>query len=98
MPFTTPEQFILLFVVLVAGWLIGYASAPGTRKYKRQLHDEATRYADYHDDAEGRLRAADERFAVLQRETDVLRAELADADRSIAALRASGAVPPRDGV
>ena len=43
MPFTTPQQFVLLAVILVAGWLIGYASAPGTRKYKRQLQDESAR-------------------------------------------------------
>jgi len=98
MPFTTPEQFILLFVILVAGWLIGYASAPGTRKYKRQLRDEATRYSAYHDDAEARLRAADERFADLNRETEVLRAELADADRTIATLRESAPFPPRNGL
>jgi hypothetical protein len=96
MPFTTPEQFILLFVILVAGWLIGYASAPGTRKYKRQLRDEATRYAAYHDDAEGRLRIADQRVADLHRETEVLRDELAEVDRTIAALRGSESLPPRD--
>ncbi|MET3827448.1 hypothetical protein ABIC16_003141 [Sphingomonas sp. PvP055] len=96
MPFTTPQQFVLLAVVLVAGWLIGYASAPGTRKYKRQLQDETARNMVYRQETEGHLRAADERVAEQNREIEMLRTELADADRTIAALRESGPLPPRD--
>lgn len=98
MPFTTPEQFVLLFVVLVAGWLIGYASAPGTRKYKRELRDQAALHTRYHDDAEEQLREANARNAALTRETEVLRDELADADRTIAALRSSAPLPPHNGI
>lgn len=95
MPFTTTEQFVLLFVVLVAGWLIGYASAPGTRKYKRELRDQAALHTRSHDDAETRLREANARNVELTRETEVLRNDLADADRTIASLRGSEPLPPR---
>ncbi|WP_010217825.1 hypothetical protein [Sphingomonas sp. PAMC 26621] len=103
MPFTTPEQFVLLAVVLLAGWLIGYASAPSPRKYKRRLREQAESYTTYHDDAEDRLRAANQRATDLAREAEVLRHDQADAERTIAALRASAAVrpaalPPHDGI
>jgi hypothetical protein len=100
MPFTTPEQFVLLGIVLIAGWLIGYACAPSPRPYKRQLRDEAERFAQYRDDAENRLRAETLRADEHNRETEALRHDLAEAERSIATLRSARPtpLPPHDGI
>ena len=96
MPFTTPEQIVLLFVVLLGGWLIGYASAPSARKWKRQLREQAASFTTYHDDAEDRIRAANQRATDLSREAEVLRHDHADAERTIAALRAAPPVRAAD--
>jgi predicted flap endonuclease-1-like 5' DNA nuclease len=37
MPFSTPTQFAVLALCLVAGWLFGLASAPGGRKWRDRL-------------------------------------------------------------
>ncbi|TKD53064.1 hypothetical protein [Sphingomonas baiyangensis] len=40
MLFSTPTQFAVLALCLVAGWLFGLASAPGGRKWKERLRAE----------------------------------------------------------
>ena len=59
--FSTPTQFLVLALVLVAGWLFGLASHPGGRKWR-------DRYA-----AERDAHAASRRAAEQQRATDQAR-------------------------
>ena len=89
MPFTTPEQFIVLALLLLGGWLIGYASAPSPRKWKRKARDQSERFTTYHAEAEDRLRAANRRASDLNAEAEALRADHAEAERTIARLRAA---------
>lgn len=59
MLFTTPTQFAVLALCLVAGWLFGLASHPGGRKAKARLREVETEHAAYRQDAEARIRAAE---------------------------------------
>ncbi|WP_426263150.1 hypothetical protein [Sphingomonas sp. PWP1-2] len=90
MLFTTSEQFVVLTVVLLSGWLIGFASAPNAAKWKRRARAQADSSAAYHRDAEDKLRAAQQRATDLKDELASLRADHADAEQTIARLR-SGA-------
>ena len=94
MLFETPEQFVILAVVLLGGVLIGYASAPNPKKWKRRARTQSIRFAAYHADAEDRLRAANQRAADLRAEAEALRIDHAEAERTIAALRGAAAVAP----
>lgn len=91
MLFTTSEQFVVLAVVLLSGWLIGYASAPNAAKAKRRARTQADSFAAYRRDAEDKLRAAQQRGTDLKDELATLRADHADAERTIARLRAAHA-------
>ncbi|WP_010185455.1 hypothetical protein [Sphingomonas sp. PAMC 26605] len=95
MLFTTSEQFVVLAVVLLAGWLIGFASAPNASRAKRRARAQTDSFAAYRRDAEDKLRAAQQRGADLKDELATLRADHADAERTIARLRATTA--PRVG-
>lgn len=89
MLFTTSEQLVVLAVVLLSGWLIGFASAPSAAKVKRRARAQADSFAAYRRDAEDKLRAAQQRGADLKDELATLRADHADAEQTIARLRAS---------
>lgn len=66
MIFTTPTQFIALGLLFLVGWLWGYASHNGGRKWRRR-HEEATqKYAAYRNEAESDLRDAKHRIATLE--------------------------------
>ena len=54
--FSTPTQFLVLAMVLVAGWLFGLASHPGGRKWR-------DRYAAERDAHAGNRRAAEQTHA-----------------------------------
>lgn len=94
MPFTTPEQAVLLAVILLAGWLLGYASAPSVKAWKRKVRAQSDSFTAYHGDAEDRVRAANQRALDLKHEADALRADHAEAERTIATLRAAATAPP----
>jgi predicted flap endonuclease-1-like 5' DNA nuclease len=94
MPFTTPEQVLLLAIILLGGWLLGYASAPNVKTWKRKVRAQSDSFTAYHHDAEDRLRAANQRAVDLKHEADALRADHADAERTIARLRAAAAATP----
>ena len=94
MPFTTPEQFIMLALLLFGGWLIGYASAPSPRKWKRRARAQSDKFTAYHTEAEDRLRAANQRASDLNAEAEALRADHAEAERTIAGLRAGAIAEP----
>ncbi len=91
MLFTSSEQFVVLAIVLLSGWLIGFASAPSAAKAKRRARAQADSFAAYRGDAEDKLRAAQRRSADLTDELATLRADHADAEQTIARLRAAGA-------
>lgn len=84
MPFTAPEQFLLLAVALLGGWLIGYASAPSARKWRRRLRERSASFARYHDDAEDRIRTANRRVADLSARTDARIDDRAKVERTAA--------------
>lgn len=88
MLFTAPAQFIVLAIILIAGYLLGLASRPGTRKLRAKIRDQAESFTAYHDDAEDRIRAATGRATALEAEAAALRADHAEAERTITALRA----------
>jgi predicted flap endonuclease-1-like 5' DNA nuclease len=91
MLFTTSEQFVVLAIVLLSGWLIGFASAPSAAKVRRRARAQADSFAAYRRDADDKLRAAQQRSADLKDELATLRADHADAEQTIARLRAGGA-------
>lgn len=91
MLFTAPEQFVVLAMLLLGGVLIGFALAPSPKKWKRRVIEQSSSFTDYHRDAEDRLRAANQRATDLKAEADALRADHAEAERTIASLRAAAA-------
>ena len=67
MLFTTPTQFAVLLLLLVIGWLFGFASHPGGKKWKQAYRDEqAARRQDLAERDE-RIRALEVRNADLSR-------------------------------
>lgn len=93
MLFTT-EQWILLAVTLIAGYLLGYASRPSARKWQRKATAQSESFTAYHTDAEDRVRAAKERAKALEAEAAALRSDREEAERTIAALRAERTAAP----
>ena len=59
MLFTTPTQFAVLALCLIAGWLFGLATAPGGKRAKEKLREVEAEYAAYRKDAEARIKAAE---------------------------------------
>jgi hypothetical protein len=68
MLFTTPTQWAALALVLVAGWLLGLASAPGGRRWRERYTAERDAHAAARRDADARVRQAEARTAELERE------------------------------
>ena len=91
MLFTSAEQVVMLAVVLLAGWLLGLASAPRAARWKRRAQGQAARFATYHRDVEDRLRAAQQRATDLKDELTAVHADHADAEQTIARLRGGAA-------
>jgi hypothetical protein len=59
--FTTVNEWIVLALVLLAGWLFGLASHPGGRKWRARYATERDAHAAYRHDMEARLSASDAR-------------------------------------
>uniref|UniRef100_UPI0035CA264F hypothetical protein n=1 Tax=uncultured Sphingomonas sp. TaxID=158754 RepID=UPI0035CA264F len=87
MLFTTPEQFVILAATLLAGWLLGYASAPSAKKWRRKVRAQSDSFTAYHHDTEDKLRAATQRALDLNAEAEALRADHVEAERTIDAFR-----------
>ncbi|MDP1025715.1 hypothetical protein Q5H91_00675 [Sphingomonas sp. KR1UV-12] len=68
MLFTTPTQFAVLGLVLVAGWLLGLASHSGGRKWKERYAAEREAHAAARRDADARVAEVERRHAELERE------------------------------
>lgn len=66
MLFSTPTQFAVLALCLVAGWLFGLASHPGGKKWKERYR---TQEAEFKTTREG-LTTRDARIKELERERD----------------------------
>lgn len=89
MLFTTPEQFVVLAVLLVVGWLLGYASAPNAKTWKRRARAQSDSFTTYYNELERKLRASETHADALQTRNDALAAERVDLERTIASLRAA---------
>lgn len=77
MLFSTPTQFAVLALVLIAGWLLGLASHPGGRKWKDRYAAEREAHAASRKDADDRIAIADKRAVEADRrfvEAEQLRA------------------------
>lgn len=59
MLFSTPTQFAVLALCLIAGWIFGLATAPGGRRNRERLREVEAEHAIYRKDAEARIRAAE---------------------------------------
>lgn len=86
-------QFVILAVVLIAGFLLGFASRPSTRKWRDRIRDQSDRFTVYRDDAEDRIRAAQQRARSLEAETDALRTDHWEAEHMIARLKTAPPAP-----
>ena len=82
--FETPTQYAVLALMLVAGWLFGFASAPGGRKWKRLYRKGEAANARLRDTHEHEMREANARIHALEAERD-------EAHRKLAAAGAVGA-------
>ena len=70
MPAFTTEQWIVLFLVLVLGWLLGLLSRRRGPDHSRALAEERERRIALERDHEARLAAANARIAELERAPD----------------------------
>lgn len=68
MLFTTTTQYVALAVALVAGWLFGLASHPGSRKWKQRYADEREAHATVRREHDARLAEANARIKALEAE------------------------------
>jgi predicted flap endonuclease-1-like 5' DNA nuclease len=66
MLFSTPTQFAVLALCLIAGWLLGLASHPGGRKWKDRYRAEEAEHRTVRDG----LTTRDARIRELERERD----------------------------
>lgn len=69
----TTTQWVILFLVLVLGWILGLMSRSGGARWKRELADERRANETYRRDHDARLEAANARIAELERDRVVVR-------------------------
>ena len=67
MGFST-EQWAVLLLVLILGWLLGLMSRSGGGRYRRELDEERRANEAYRREHEARIAAANSRIAELERE------------------------------
>ena len=68
--FTTPNEWIVLALVLLGGWLLGLATHPGGRKWRDRYNAERDAHAAVRRDSEARLAASDARLRELEAERE----------------------------
>jgi len=68
MLFSTPTQFAVVALVLVAGWFFGLASHPGGRKWRDRYAAEREAHATNRKQAEAHLAQQQARATELERE------------------------------
>jgi predicted flap endonuclease-1-like 5' DNA nuclease len=86
LPFETPTQLAALVLTLLAGWLLGLASASGGRKWRERYEEEEIEAASYRHQAEIDLKEANRRIRDLEAETARLKR-----DADVAATAATAA-------
>ena len=92
--FSTPTQFAVLALMLVAGWFLGLASHPGGRKWRERYAAERDAHAAARKDADARVSAATARNADLERENSRLASVTPAAPVAVAPPRAVASARP----
>jgi len=72
MLFTTPSQFVVLVLALVAGWFFGLASHPGGRKWRNRYTAEREAHVTTRKDFDARVAQANARTVEVERENERL--------------------------
>ena len=75
----TTNQWIVIGLVLVLGWLLGMASRSSAGRWKRAYHEERDAHQLYRRETESRIRAANERIAEFDRSAPAFSAGTASA-------------------
>lgn len=70
MLFSTPTQFAVLLLMLIIGWLFGFASHPGGKKWKQAYREEQAARASDLAERDARVRELETRNAELSTERD----------------------------
>jgi predicted flap endonuclease-1-like 5' DNA nuclease len=92
LPFQTPTQWAALALLLLAGWLLGFASSPGGKRWREHLEDAEIDHSNYRHQAETDLKEANRRIRDLEAECDKLKKEAAVAAAApVAAVAAAPA-------
>lgn len=71
MQFTT-NQWAVLGLALILGWLFGLISRSGGSKWKRAYHEERDAHRAYRTESEARIKAANEPIAELDRDSPAI--------------------------
>ncbi len=82
MLFTSITQFVVLGLLVFIGWLFGFASHPGGKRWREAYEEEAVARAQDREELDHQLRHVDSRIAELEREKAELAAELETAKAS----------------
>lgn len=83
MLFTDLNQYIVLGALLVIGWLFGFASHPGGKKWRARYEQEYEDCAAYRHDADSQLRDSNRRIAELERSNATLATQLTEAKAAV---------------
>ena len=75
----TTNQWIIIGLVLIFGWLLGLGSRSGGGKWKRAYHEEREAHAAYRRESDARIEAANARIAELDRNAPLIGAGTAAA-------------------
>ena len=79
MPAFTTNQWAIVALVLVLGWLLGLASRSGGAKWRREYERERAAHVAYRQDQDARIAAANARVAELERHAPMVGAGTAGA-------------------
>jgi predicted flap endonuclease-1-like 5' DNA nuclease len=93
LPFQTPTQWAALALLLIAGWLLGFGSSSGGRKWRERFEDEEIEHASYRHQAEIDLKEANRRVRDLEAECEKLKKEAAAAAAAAPVAAAAVAAP-----